>query len=156
MPKQSAGLLLHRRAGRQLEVFLVHPGGPFLGKKDAGAWSLPKGEIGADEDPLATARRELTEETGLVVDGPFRPLGSIRQAGGKVVHAWAATADCDPAKITSNTFSLEWPPRSGQFREFPEVDRAGWFSPELAAEKINPAQAPLIARLVAALGSPAE
>lgn len=156
MPRQSAGLLLYRRVDGKLEVFLVHPGGPYWANKDAGAWSLPKGELEADEDPLATARRELTEETGLVVDGPFRALGQIRQAGGKIVHAWAAEADCDAAQITSNSFSVEWPPRSGQWREFPEVDRAAWMAPALAAEKINPAQAPLISRLVAALGPRAE
>lgn len=153
MPKQSAGLLLHRHAGAQLEVFLVHPGGPIWAKKDLGVWSIPKGEFTADEEPLAAARRELTEETGLTVDGPFRPLGTIRQASGKVVHAWAVEADCDPAVIASNTFSLEWPPRSGRKQDFPEVDRAAWFLSEIAGQKINPAQAALIDRLVAALAA---
>ncbi|HUR60005.1 MAG TPA: NUDIX domain-containing protein [Opitutaceae bacterium] len=152
MPKQSAGLLLHRRVGDGFEVFLVHPGGPLWAKKDLGAWTIPKGEFTAEEDPLAAAQRELKEETGLVVVGPFVSLGCVKQAGGKVVHAWAAEADCDPATIVSNTFSLEWPPRSGQKRDFPEVDRAAWFAPDVAAEKINPAQAALIARLADALG----
>ena len=152
MPKQSAGLLTYRVRGAQLEVFLVHPGGPFWAKKDAGAWSIPKGEFAADEDPLDAARREFTEETGVVVDGPFAPLDHVRQAGGKTIHAFAAEADFDAEKIVSNTFRMEWPPRTGRFVEFPEVDRAAWFTPEAAAEKINPAQAELLSRLRAVLG----
>jgi predicted NUDIX family NTP pyrophosphohydrolase len=147
MPKQSAGLLVHRWRGSTLEVFLVHPGGPFWAKKDAGAWSIPKGEFTAEEDALAAARREFTEETGIVVDEPFKSLGTVRQTGGKTIHGFSAAADFDADKIVSNTFSLEWPPRSGRFAEFPEVDRAGWFSFEAAAEKINPAQAEFLPRL---------
>jgi predicted NUDIX family NTP pyrophosphohydrolase len=147
MPKQSAGLLVHRRHGAALEVFLVHPGGPFWAKKDAGAWSIPKGEFAADEDALAAARREFTEETGIVVDEPFASLGTIRQSGGKTIHGFSASADFDADTIVSNTFRLEWPPRSGRFAEFPEVDRAGWFSLEAAAAKINPAQAEFLTRL---------
>lgn len=116
-------------------MFLVHPGGPFWARKDAGVWSIPKGEF-AEGD-----RRELTEETGCVATGPFTPLGSVRQPGGKTVHAFLARADVDPDKIVSNRFRMEWPPRSGRWQEFPEVDRAAWFSLESAAEKIHPAQA---------------
>lgn len=151
MPKQSAGLLVYRLRDRALEVFLVHPGGPFWAKKDAGAWSIPKGEFTAGEDALAAARREFQEETGVSVDGPFASLGSVQQAGGKTIHAFATAAEIDADTIVSNTFQLEWPPRSGRFAEFPEVDRGAWFSPEAAAEKINPAQAELIARLRSAL-----
>ena len=150
MPKQSAGLLLYRRVGG-LEVFLVHPGGPFWAKKDHGAWTIPKGELTDGEDPLATAVRELKEETGFTVSGPFAPLGTIRQSGGKTVHAFAAAADVDPSRIVSNTFQMEWPPRSGHAREFPEVDRAAWFSLADAAEKINPAQAEFLKRLAMGL-----
>ena len=147
VPKQSAGLLVYRARGDALDVFLVHPGGPFWARKDAGAWTIPKGEFGPDEEPLAAAQREFLEETGFTVPGPFASLGQVRQAGGKVIHAFAAKADVDPAAIVSNTFRLEWPPRSGRFAEYPEVDRAGWFSLAEAAEKINPAQAELLARL---------
>ncbi|MES2692140.1 MAG: NUDIX domain-containing protein [Verrucomicrobiota bacterium] len=147
MPKQSAGLLAFRHRDTGLEVFLVHPGGPFFAKKDAGAWTIPKGEIAPGEDPLATARREFTEETGFTLEGPFAALGTVRQAGGKVIHAFAIAADLDPAKIVSNTFKLEWPPRTGRWTEFPEVDRATWFSLTSAAEKINPAQAEFLTRL---------
>ncbi|MGH7945284.1 MAG: NUDIX domain-containing protein, partial [Opitutaceae bacterium] len=128
MPKQSAGLLVYRLHEGALEVFLVHPGGPFWTKKDAGAWSIPKGEFASDENPLDAARREFTEETGVVVTGPFAPLGTIRQSGGKTVHAFVAEADFDAAKIVSNAFKMEWPPRTGRFAEFPEVDRAAWCS----------------------------
>ncbi len=151
MPKQSAGVLAYRWRGENLEVFLVHPGGPFWAKKDAGAWSIPKGEFSSDEDPLVAARREFAEETGQIVTGPFAGLGTIRQAGGKMIHAFVAEADFDATKIVSNTFRLEWPPRSGRFAEFPEVDRADWFSLEDARGKINPAQAELLTRLQAAL-----
>jgi predicted NUDIX family NTP pyrophosphohydrolase len=151
MPRQSAGLLVYRIQNGTLEVFLVHPGGPFWAKKDVGAWSIPKGEFAADEEPLAAARREFTEETGIEIDGPFAELGTIRQSGGKTVHAFVAPADFDAAAVVSNTFRLEWPPRSGRFVEFPEVDRAGWFGLEAAAERINPAQAALLTRLREAL-----
>lgn len=150
MPKQSAGLLLYRWRDGDLEIFLVHPGGPFWARKDAGAWSIPKGEFPEGEDPLAAARRELAEETGCSVPGPFSSLGTVRQAGGKTIHAFLAAADFDPEKIVSNTFRLEWPPRSGRWAEFPEVDRAGWFSLAQAAEKINPAQAEFLSRLASA------
>ena len=151
MPKQSAGLLVYRHRGPALEVFLVHPGGPFWAKKDAGAWSIPKGEFGSEEDALTAARREFTEETGMQVDGPFATLGTVRQSGGKLIQGFVAAADFDAGKIVSNTFRLEWPPRSGRFAEFPEVDRAGWFSLEEAAVKLNPAQAAFLARVRTAL-----
>lgn len=150
MPKQSAGLLVFRPRETGLEVFLVHPGGPFWAKKDAGAWTIPKGELAPGEDPLACARREFTEETGVTIDGPFAALGTVRQAGGKLIHGFAAAADFDADQIVSNTFTLEWPPKSGRQSEFPEVDRAAWFSPAAAAEKINPAQAEFLTRLQSA------
>jgi predicted NUDIX family NTP pyrophosphohydrolase len=147
MSKQSAGLLLFRRHNAVLEVFLVHPGGPFWAKKDAGAWTIPKGEFSEGEEALAAANRELIEETGQSVTGPFSMLGTIRQAGGKVVHAWAAPADFSAEEIVSNTFEMEWPPRSGRRGRFPEVDRAGWFDIASAREKINPAQQEFLRRL---------
>lgn len=134
--KNSAGILLHRLRGSRIEVFLVHPGGPFWAKKDAGAWSIPKGEFEAGEDPLEAAKREFKEETGFAVEGNFIELTPVKQPGGKVVYAWAVMGDCEAESIKSNTFSLEWPPRSGKRKEFPEVDRAGWFTPEVAREKI--------------------
>jgi predicted NUDIX family NTP pyrophosphohydrolase len=149
MGKRSAGLLLHRRHAGALEVLLVHPGGPLWAKRDLGAWSIPKGELGAAEDPLAAARREVEEETGLRVEGPFADLGSVRQRGGKEVLAWAAPADFDPAALRSGTFELEWPPRSGRRRHFPEVDRAAWFTLGEARRRILPGQAPLLDRLEA-------
>lgn len=151
MPKHSAGLLVYRPRDTGLEVFLVHPGGPFWAKKDAGAWTIPKGELAADEDPLACAQREFTEETGFTIPGPFAALGTVRQAGGKLIHGFTASADFDADKIVSNTFKLEWPPRSGRWTEFPEVDRAAWFGLSTAAEKINPAQAEFLTRLRTAL-----
>ena len=144
MPKTSAGLLLYRWRGDELEVFLVHPGGPFWARKDAGAWSIPKGEIGPDEAPLAAARREFEEETGLAVEGDVIALTPIRQAGGKLVHAFAIEAEVDPGAIVSNRFSLEWPPRSGERRDFPEIDRAGWFGREAARRKLLAGQLPLL------------
>jgi predicted NUDIX family NTP pyrophosphohydrolase len=147
MAKMSAGLLLHRTRGGEREVFLVHPGGPFWMKKDLGAWSIPKGEFEPPEDPLIAAQRELTEETGFSVNGPFISLGTIRQAGGKTVHAFAASADFDAASIVSNRFELEWPPHSGRTASFPEVDRAAWFPLDVAATKINPGQAAFLVRL---------
>jgi predicted NUDIX family NTP pyrophosphohydrolase len=134
--KKSAGLLLYRRRNSTLEVFLVHPGGPFWAKKDDGAWSIPKGEIAEDEDPLKAAKREFHEETGVQMDGEFIALTPVKQAGGKTVYAWAVEADCDAGAIKSNTFSMEWPPRSGKKQEFPEVDRASWFSLDEAKKKI--------------------
>ncbi len=135
------------REGRA-ELLLVHPGGPFWAKKDAGAWSIPKGEYLEGEDPLAAAQREFLEETGLAATGPFLELAGIKQAGGKLVQAWAFTGDCDPERIVSNTFTMKWPPRSGKEATFPEVDRAGWFDFAAAREKILPSQLPLIDQLV--------
>jgi predicted NUDIX family NTP pyrophosphohydrolase len=145
--KQSSGILLYRKRGDNAEVFLVHPGGPFWAKKDVAAWSIPKGEFKIDEDPLAAAQREFTEETGLVLEGPFTALGEVRQAGGKIVYAWAVEGDCDPQKLTSNTFQMEWPPRSGRFAEFPEIDRAAWFTAEAAAIKLHKGQVAFLERL---------
>lgn len=149
--KQSAGILLYRRRAGALEVFLVHPGGPFWKHRDAGAWSIPKGEFGEDEDALAAARRELTEETGVVADGPFVGLTPLRQRGGKLVHAWATEGDCDAGAIRSNAFSMEWPPRSGRMAEFPEVDRAQWFGLPEARTKLLPGQLPFLDELQARL-----
>jgi predicted NUDIX family NTP pyrophosphohydrolase len=148
MPKRSAGLLLYRwTSAGEIEVFLVHPGGPFWARKDDGAWSVPKGEYSEDEDPLAAARREFTEETGIEIDGDFLALGEAKQAGGKSVLAWAIERDVDAASIRSNLFSLEWPPKSGKVREFPEVDRAAWFSLPEARRKILKGQLPFLGRL---------
>jgi predicted NUDIX family NTP pyrophosphohydrolase len=148
---RSAGILLFRREGAEPEFLLVHPGGPFWAKKDAGAWSIPKGQIEDEEEPQACAIRELEEELGAAPKldpGRLIELGSIKQRAGKVVEAWAAEADFDPAKLASNTFAMEWPPRSGKQQEFPEVDRAEWFDLETAREKILPAQAELLDRLL--------
>jgi len=147
MPKQSAGLLMYRLQETGLEVFLVHPGGPFWARKDLGAWSIPKGEY-TSEDPLDAARREFAEETGLSPRGDFLPLGTIRQAGGKLVSAWAVEGDCDPAQIRSNLCTIEWPPKSGRKIVIPEVDRAGWFSLDEARERILKSQAPILDLLV--------
>jgi predicted NUDIX family NTP pyrophosphohydrolase len=143
----SAGLLLFRRGSAGLEVLLAHPGGPFWASRDTGAWTIPKGLAEAGEDLLSAARREFAEETGLRPDGPFLPLGDIRQKGGKVVHAWACEGDADPAALTSNLVSVEWPAGSGRRIEFPEVDRCAWFAPAEAREKLNPAQAAFVERL---------
>ena len=151
MPKQSAGLLMFRRPGARLEVFLVHPGGPFWKNKDLGAWSLPKGEYAEGEDPLAAATREFEEETGLRPEGSFLSLGQLRQPGGKLVSAWAFEGDCDAAAIRSNTFSMEWPKGSGELREFPEIDRGEWFPIDRAREKILKGQAPFLDALAALL-----
>jgi predicted NUDIX family NTP pyrophosphohydrolase len=151
MPKRSAGILLYRRNGA-LEVLLVHPGGPFWARKDLGAWSIPKGEYEEGDDPLATALRELEEETGHRLEATdLLELGWIRQRGGKLLTAWAAQGDLDASAITSNTFTMEWPPRSGRRREFPEVDRAGWFDLPAARRKLLAAQTELLDRLVSAL-----
>jgi predicted NUDIX family NTP pyrophosphohydrolase len=153
MARRSAGLVLYRRRDGAVELLLVHPGGPLWARRDAGAWSIPKGEVGEGEDPRAVALREFEEETGHPPPrGELVALGEVRQRGGKLVTAWAAAGDLDPAAITSNTFTLEWPPRSGNRREFPEVDRAGWFDPATAREKLLAAQAELVDRLLAALG----
>lgn len=140
MSKTSAGLLPYRWHDRHLEVFLVHPGGPFWAKKDAHAWSIAKGEAEPEEDLLAAARREFAEETGLSIEGPATRLTPLRQPGGKLVHAWAIEADLDASSIRSNAFPLEWPPRSGRIRSFPEVDRAGWFDLPDARRKIHKGQ----------------
>ena len=154
MPKQSAGLLLYRSGSDGAEVLLVHPGGPFFARKDHGAWSIPKGEVEPGEEPLDVALREFEEELGApppVVRDALVDLGTIRQKAGKIVAAWCAEGDFDVSGFTSNTFSLEWPPRSGQMKEFPEVDRACWFGLVQARAKLIEAQAELIDRLEAAL-----
>jgi len=147
--RRSAGILLHRRGpGGEREVLLVHPGGPFWARKDAGAWSIPKGEVEPGDDPRATALREFAEETGTsLADGGLVVLGDVRQKGGKVVTAFAAEGDLDPESVRSNTFELEWPPRSGRTQAFPEIDRAEWFTLARAREKMIPAQAALLDRL---------
>ena len=149
MAKRSSGILLFRRtSGGDLEVLLVHPGGPFWAKKDLGAWSIPKGEHEEDEDGQACAIREFTEETGSAPNpGELTDLGTVKLKSRKVVGAWALEGDLDATAVKSNTFSLQWPPRSGTFQEFPEVDRAEWFGLEEAAERINPAQADFLERL---------
>lgn len=139
MSRKSAGLLAYRCRGSLVEVLLVHPGGPYWARKDDGAWSIPKGEF-TEEEPLEAAKREFTEETGFQAIGPYRPLTPIRQPSGKLIHAWAFEGDFDPAAIRSNTFPLEWPPGSGMEKEFPEVDRAGWFPIEKARGKITRGQ----------------
>ena len=157
----SAGILLFRRAGGgtsrrdQLEVLLGHPGGPYFAGKDLGDWSIPKGEVGPDEDLENVARREFAEETGHPVPaGPLIPLGSIRQKGGKLVHAWAAEGDLDPAAALSNTFAMPWPPGSETLAEFPEIDRVAWFAPAEARRRIKEAQVPFVDRLEEALRTP--
>jgi len=149
--KQSAGILLVRQAAAPA-LLLIHPGGPYWARKDLGAWSIPKGELEAGEEVQECALRELGEELGPAAPrldtAALVPLGSITQRSGKVVHAWAAEADFDPASLDSNSFSLEWPPRSGKRRKFPEADRAEWFGPEEARRRINPTQAPFIDRLL--------
>jgi predicted NUDIX family NTP pyrophosphohydrolase len=142
---------MYRVRANYLEVFLVHPGGPFWASKDNGAWSIPKGEYAGDEDPFEVAKREFLEETGFVVDGKFLELGPIRQSGGKIVTAWAVEGDCDPERLQSNRFQIEWPPRSGRLLEAPEIDRGGWFSVAEARERILKSQEPLLDKLCAAL-----
>lgn len=138
---------MYRGGARGLEVLLVHPGGPLWAKKDEGVWSIPKGEFEDHEDPLAAAGREFEEETGTTPRGDFIPLTPLRQRSGKIVFAWAVEGDFDPASLTSNTFSMEWPPKSGRQREFPEVDRAAWFTIDTAMRKILPGQAPFLSEL---------
>jgi predicted NUDIX family NTP pyrophosphohydrolase len=139
--------LLYRCLSASLEVFLVHPGGPFWKNKDAGVWTIPKGEFTNDEPALDAAVREFREETGVILKGPFQPLSPVRQKGGKRVYAWAAPGDLDPQKIVSNTFDLEWPPHSGKTRTFPEVDKGAWYSLAAARHYINPAQIPFLEEL---------
>ena len=150
--KRSAGILVYRQDDDGLRVLLAHPGGPFWRNKDAGAWSIPKGEIAEGEDHLAAAIREFQEETGIGLSGDFLPLGEIKQKGGKVVHAWALEADVDARAIKSNMFEIEWPPRSGRKQRVPEIDRADWFDLAKARQKILPSQMLLLDRLVAATG----
>jgi predicted NUDIX family NTP pyrophosphohydrolase len=149
----SAGILLFRRRQGDIEVLLAHPGGPFWRGRDAGAWTIPKGLVAPGEALLDAARRELREETGLAPDGPFLSLGSVRQKAGKTVHAWACEGDADPATVTSNTTTIEWPRGSGRRITYPEVDRCGWFALEEARDKLNPAQSELLGRLKSALQS---
>jgi predicted NUDIX family NTP pyrophosphohydrolase len=152
--KHSAGLLMYRRLpGGPVEVLLAHPGGPYWRSKDAGAWTLPKGEFEEGEDGLACAMREFREETGCAPKPPFAALGEIRQKSGKRVSAWSFEGDLDPAYLESNTFEMEWPPRSGRLREFPEVDRVAWYGLAEARDKLLPAQVPFIDRLVEVLGA---
>lgn len=153
MPKRSAGILLYRLSGTEPEVLLVHPGGPFWAKKDDGAWSIPKGLYEASEDPLAAAQREFTEETGFTAQGAFIDLGAFRQPGGKIVQAYALQGDADPAKLRSNLFAMEWPPRSGRMQDFPEADKAGWFAPDAARRKILKGQVAILDALLARLAS---
>jgi predicted NUDIX family NTP pyrophosphohydrolase len=149
MAKHSAGILMYRFQEGVIEVFLVHPGGPFWAKKDDGAWSIPKGEFNfEEEDALEAAKREFEEETGFLVDGSFIPLDTVIQSGSKMVHAWAIEGNCDPAKIKSNTFQMEWPPRSGKYQEFPEVDRVKWFDINTAKTKLLKGQVAFLERLI--------
>ena len=147
MPKTSAGLILFRFSNATLEVLLVHPGGPFWSKKDDGAWFIPKGELNEAEEPLAAAQREFQEETGIKPAGNFLPLGSVKQKSGKIIHAWALAGDCDPSAVKSNMFSIEWPPKSGRHKEFPEIDSAAFFTVPQARVKMHPAEFPLLLRL---------
>src|SRR5207244_7983742 len=151
MPKRSAGILMFRRRGGEVEVLLMHPGGPFWAKKDLRAWSIPKGEYSEGEDALAVAKREFEEETGARPQGDFYPLGEVVQRGRKIVTAWALEGDFEPATLVSNRFELEWPPKRGRQASFPEVDRAQWFSPADARQTILPAQRELISRLMQAI-----
>lgn len=152
MAQKSAGILMYRGRGPELAVLLVHPGGPFWQKKDAGVSSIPKGLCASDEDPLSAAKREFNEETGASVDGRFMQLGEFRQPGGKTIAAWAIEGEFDPHTLHSNTFSMEWPPKSGRQQDFPEVDRAGWFRPAEAMRKILKGQQPILQKLLAHLG----
>jgi predicted NUDIX family NTP pyrophosphohydrolase len=154
MPAISAGLLLYRRRGPRAQVFLVHPGGPYWANKDDGAWSVPKGLVNPDEDELACARREFTEETGFVVPGSGceHDLGTFRQPNGKRLHVWAIEGDCNPADLSSNLFEMEWPPKSGRTGQFPEVDRGGWFEKAQALLKIAKGQRPILEKFYAEFG----
>jgi predicted NUDIX family NTP pyrophosphohydrolase len=154
--KQSAGILVFRRVGPKLELLLAHPGGPIFRRRDAGAWTIPKGEIEPGEEPLAAAQRELLEETGFRFEGPFLPLGTVKQKNGKIVHAWACEGSVDPKALESNRFEMQWPPRSGRMQVFPELDRAEYFDVATAHEKLNAAQGELVTRLVALLAGAAQ
>ena len=149
MGKTSAGIVLYRTNNETLEIFLIHPGGPFWAKKDDGVWSIPKGEYESGENALDAARREFEEETGFAcIEGETQTLGAVKLSSGKVVSAWALEGDCDASAIQSNLFAMEWPPRSGKMQEFPEVDRAAWFTLPAAEQKIHPAQRAFLERLV--------
>ncbi|OKS87105.1 NUDIX domain-containing protein [Mucilaginibacter polytrichastri] len=148
MPKQSAGILVYKYIDSQLQLFLMHPGGPFWAKKEGGVWSVPKGEFLDDEEPLAAAQREFTEETGQTIDGEFIKLSPVKLKSGKVVHCWAVEGDVDADNIVSNIFPIEWPYKSGKFIDIPEVDKGGWFNVDTAKEKINIAQVAFIEELV--------
>ena len=152
MAGQSAGILLYRRNKKEIEFFLVHPGGPFWAKKDLGVWSIPKGEYDPGEDPLAAAKREFAEETGQNISGEFIALTPIKQKAGKIVQAWLVEGEIDVDAIRSNTFEMEWPPKSGRKQSFPEVDKGGWFDAATAKEKINEKQAGLIDEAVKLIG----
>jgi predicted NUDIX family NTP pyrophosphohydrolase len=149
MSKTSAGLLMYRRRNEQWEVLLVHLGGPFWAKKDAAAWFIPKGEVNPGEEQRSAAKREFQEETGLAPGAELLELGSVKHQSGKKVYAWAFEGDCDPSALRSNTFQMEWPPRSGKTCEFPEIDRAAFFTIEAAREKMHPAEFEFVTRLVA-------
>jgi predicted NUDIX family NTP pyrophosphohydrolase len=151
MPRTSAGILLYRNGATGIEIFLVHMGGPLWSKKDAGAWTFPKGEHDDGEEPLAAARREFREETGFDIDGNFLPLDPIKQSG-KIIRLWAVEGDCDADAVRSEVFSLEWPPKAGRQQEFPEIDRAAWFSPDEARQKLVPAQRAFVDQLLRTLG----
>lgn len=153
MPKQAAGILLYRRGSAGLQVLLAHPGGPLWARKDAGSWTLPKGQFTEGELPLDAAKREFEEEMGSPAAGDFQPLGTVKQPSGKVIHAWTAESNFDVTTVKSNLFSLEWPPKSGRHGEFPEVDRAAWFSIDEARVRILKGQAPFLERLLALLGA---
>jgi predicted NUDIX family NTP pyrophosphohydrolase len=155
LPKQAAGILLYRQTTHGLEVLLAHPGGPLWTRKDFGAWTIPKGQFGADESALAAARREFEEEMGSPAHGAFAELGSIRQPSGKIIHAFAAESDFDVTTVKSNLFTLEWPPKSGKKGEFPEIDRAEWFVIEEARKRILKGQEPFLDRLLTLLKSTA-
>jgi predicted NUDIX family NTP pyrophosphohydrolase len=151
--KKSAGILIYRFMNKQLQVLLAHPGGPLWKNKDAGAWSIPKGEFADDEDPLEAANREFTEETGIALYGGFTELTPVKQKSGKLVYAWALEFDIDASAVQSNVFEMEWPPKSGKLKRFPEIERAEWFSVEEAKQKILPAQASFIDELVSKTGA---
>jgi predicted NUDIX family NTP pyrophosphohydrolase len=153
MAQHSAGILMYRRKKGVLECLLVHPGGPFWSKRDNGSWSIPKGLYDNGEDAFAAAQREFTEETGFTANGEFLGLGSFKQPSGKTISVWAVEGDCDLAEFRSNEFSMEWPPRSGRTAQFPEVDRAGWFSAPQASQKLTRGQMPIVQALVARLAS---
>ena len=153
MPKKSAGLLMYRIRKGQLELLLVHPGGPYWTRKDAGAWFIPKGEVAPGEDDATAAIREFNEETGLTPHGPYLMLGAVEHKSGKIVTAWAFEGDCDPSTLTSNTFSMEWPPRSGKQREFPEIDRGEFFTVQAAEQKMHAAEFEFVSRLQGMLNS---